>query len=316
MEKYFILIRYFKQYARGGLKQVVRNTIKKWIKRMALVLICVLLVLGGWAAYRVYFFMQEIYSLDANGETLEPKPPEGSRVNVLLMGIDTYKPEGSRTDVLMLASMDTDTGEAVMLSIPRDTFVDIPGRGGDKINHAHAFGGIPLTVKTVENFLDIEIHYYARINMQGFEDMVDIMGGLEIEVEPEVARAERELESGLQVLNGRQALLYVRERKVSGGDFARIERQQKFLLAFARQSLTLDNVTNLPQFMEELGQNFRTNVPPVEMLRLGHQLLRLDLDTVEREMIRGTGGHRGGVYYLFTEEEEVRSLLRRLNIIE
>ncbi len=288
-----------------------------WLKKLACFFLLALLLAGGWVAYQVYSFTQDIYSQDYAGEDeVKSKPLEGTRLNVLFIGIDTYEQEGSRADVLMLLSLDTDTGEASMLSIPRDTRVTLPGRGEDKINHAHAYGGIPITVQAVESFLELDVNYYARINMQGFKDLVEIIGGVTIDVEPEVAQAEETLEPGVQHLDGSQSLEYVRERKVSGGDFARIERQQKFMLALASQTLKPANILKMPEFMDKLGANFRTNIPLGQLTKLGYQVMRLDMDEVERDRVRGNEAIIGGVYYLIPDQLQVQEQLREMGIKE
>lgn len=281
-------------------------------------IIMVLLLFAGYSAFRMYSFWQSIYN---GGEAYRPDPdpvlspenPDG-RVNILLLGIDTFQIEGSRTDTIIIASYDPKTREASMLSIPRDSRVNIPGRGMDKINHAHAFGGIPLTVETVESFLDLKIHYYVRLNFQGFQDMVDILGGIVIDVEPSVARAVPGLEQGVQRLDGEKALAYVRDRKTSGGDLGRIERQQKFILAVLDQAFSVSNLRNLPHFMDMLGANFKTNIPFMDITRLSLHLLRLDLEEVEKGYIPGQGQYINGIYYLIVDEEGTRRLLKELNI--
>lgn len=200
-----------------------------------------------------------------------------------------------------------------MLSVPRDTYVEIRGHGRDKINHAHAFGGIPLILETVEKFLGLEMNYYARTNLQGFEAIVDLLGGVVIDVEPEVARVEPSLRSGSNRLSGEEALAYVRVRKV-GTDFGRIQRQQNFLLALARQSLNASNITKIPRFVNLLGDNFVTNIPPLKMPELGKRLLDINLDTVKRGYLPGQGTHINGIYYYVVDEAGKQKMIEDLNI--
>lgn len=261
--------------------------------------------LGAW----FYNLFSEFYNI----EGVAARRPTGDRINVLLMGIDTFTLEDSRTDTLMVASFNTRTNDAALLSIPRDSRVDIPGRGLDKINHAHAFGGIPLTIETVEQFLDLEINYYVRLNMHGFEKVVDLLGGVEIDVEPEVAAGVRGLHSGRQMLNGSQAVTYVRVRHMDN-DFGRIQRQQKFLMAVADQALDGSNIARLPAFIDALGDNAKTNIPPLELTRLGNRLLHLDLDEVDQAHLTGTDAMINNIYYLIVDEEHVQEVLRELRI--
>lgn len=283
----------------------------KVIYAVLIVLFIILLI----ASYYFYSLMQNIFC-SAQDETdyVSPRPPQkNENINVLLLGIDADSTVGSRTDTIMVVSFDPDGEEAVMLSVPRDTYVNIGGYGYDKINHAHSFGGIPLTLETVEKLLGLEMNYYARINLQGFEAIVDLLGGVVIDVEPEIARVEPSLRSGSQRLSGREALSYVRVRKV-GSDFGRIQRQQEFLLAVARQSLNAANVTKMPRFVNLLGDNLITNIPPLKMPQLGQKLLRINLDSVKSGYLPGEDAYINGIYYYILDEAGTQQLLRDLNL--
>lgn len=291
---------------------------KKPTSRAAKVLYAVLIVLFIIlliASYYFYSLMQNIFCSAQDGtDYVSPRPPQKNKnINVLLLGIDADSTVGSRTDTIMVVSFDPGGEEAVMLSVPRDTYVNIEGYGYDKINHAHSFGGIPLTLETVEKLLGLEMNYYARINLQGFEAIVDLLGGVVIDVEPEIARVEPSLRSGSQRLSGREALSYVRVRKV-GSDFGRIQRQQEFLLAVARQSLNAANVTKMPRFVNLLGDNLITNIPPLKMPQLGQKLLRINLDSVKSGYLPGEDAYINGIYYYILDEAGTQQLLRDLNL--
>ena len=285
---------------------------KKRKSKIGLIILLVLAALLIWFGIWFYNLFSGFYDLEDDVDVI-PKKPAGDQVNILLMGIDTFEMEDSRTDTLMVASFNKKTGHAALLSIPRDSRVEIPGRGLDKINHAHAFGGIPLTVETVENFLKIDINYYVRINLQGFENIVDLIGGVEMEIEPAVAEAVWGLQSGYQRLNGTQAVGYVRVRYIDN-DFGRIQRQQKFLMAVADQALNSSNILKMPSLLEALGENAKTNIPPFELTSLGNRLLRLQLDEVEQAYITGSDAMINGIYYLIVDEENVQQTLRDLRI--
>lgn len=171
-----------------------------------------------------------------------------------------------RSDTLMVASYDPESGALSLLSIPRDTLVEIPGRKGrDKINHALAFGGIDLTMRTVSQFLNIPLRYYVHVKTDGFKRIVDALGGVPIYVEKDMRYTDRagglyiDLKQGERVLNGEQAEGYVRYRQDS--DIKRAERQQKFIAAALEQALKPANMLKLNQLFKIAFESVKTNIP-------------------------------------------------------
>ncbi|HLQ71082.1 MAG TPA: LCP family protein, partial [Bacillota bacterium] len=102
-------------------------------------------------------------------------------INILLLGVDEREGDRGRSDTIILMSMNPKTNSMKMLSVPRDTYVNIPGRGNDKINHAYAFGDVELSIQTFEEAFDIPVHFYARINMEGFQEGIDALGGVTVQ---------------------------------------------------------------------------------------------------------------------------------------
>lgn len=213
------------------------------------------------------------------------------RINVLLVGVD--KRPGSRraplSDSIMIFSYKKD-GDPVLMSIPRDTYVKIPGRGMDKINHSHAFGGVALLRQAVEDFTKIPIHYYLRVNFGGFEGIVDMLGGVEVYVDKDMYH----LKKGTQVLNGADALAYCRFRKDS--DFRRAERQQRFLVATAKQ-VQSESLHKLPALIKEGVKYVDTDMPLLKLLDFADEFSDIDLDAVARHVVTGRGFYYKGVYY-------------------
>lgn len=299
---------------------------KKWQKAIG-ILTVIFLVSLGYLGYEVYQFVNVIQGNphdDSGWDTIEndnvPAPKEvNKRINVLLLGIDARTPnEPSRTDTIIILSMEKGTKEAVFLSIPRDTRVNIPGRGMDKINHAHAFGGVNLTIKTVEEFLDIPVHYYARLNFEGFKDVVDTLQGVTIDVEPHVASGMPELKgkAGMNKLDGEQALAYVRFRKDREGDIGRVKRQQKFLHSIARESAKLSNVFRLPFLLDKLGENMRTNIPVYESINLGRLMIQTELDQASTAMIPGSGQYINRISYWVPDLEKTEEMVKEMGLRE
>lgn len=292
-----------------------KSSFNKLLKIIFLVLIIAL----GYYGYQIYSFMGEIrqpdYDNNADPEIIQPKEkdPEYHRTNILLLGIDARTPnEASRADTIMILSLDEKNGDVSLLSIPRDTRTNIPGRGLDKINHAHAFGGVTLTIETVEEFLDAPIHYYARINFDGFETIIDILGGVTIDVESLVARNRSELNSGPQHLSGSQALLYVRDR--SDSDIGRVKRQQKLIKAVAKESISLRTIIRAPKLLDSLGDNLRTNMPVSDMIRVANLFISLDFDSIPQGVIPGKGQYIERISYWIPDTKKTEELLIELGI--
>lgn len=213
-------------------------------------------------------------ALSAEGSTNLPQ-----RVNVLIIGADTRPKETrARSDALMVASIDRSTGRIAVLSVPRDTRVNIPGYGNNKINAAYAFGGAKLAVKTVESVVGIKIPYYVATNFNGFKDIIDTFGGVTINVEQRMYKPEEgiNLKPGLQRLNGTDALGFVRFRTLPLGDIDRVENQKKFLMALADESFKLKTITKLPQLIPQIQNCVDTNFTPGEMLDLAVAAVKTD----------------------------------------
>lgn len=182
------------------------------------------------------------------------RPAAGAGQTFLLVGTDSRSPDATtgrdaaapdfvfgaqRSDVIMLATIAPDGRSASVVSIPRDSWVDIPGRGKNKINAAYAFGGPTLLVNTVEQMTKVRVDHFAVIDFAGFAQMTDAVGGIDLNVGTPSERDGVVVPAGPQRLNGQQALVYVRERKtLPGGDFDRVRRQQNALRAFVRGALS------------------------------------------------------------------------------
>lgn len=202
------------------------------------------------------------------------------KINILVLGVDERANDVGRSDTLFLLTVDTDSKEVSMLSIPRDTRVKIPGNGWDKINHAYAFGKTSLSIKTVEDFLGIPIDYYVKINITNFQKIIDAVGGVDINVEKPMHYTDSyddngglyiNFSPGLQHLNGKTAIEYVRYRDEEG-DIGRIARQQKFIKALLNQVATPGVIIKIPAIIGELSAAVETDMSAGDMLDLAQML--------------------------------------------
>ncbi len=252
-------------------------------------------------------------------EGQEPYRVDG-KLRVLIIGEDkgvdrTGKPVMGRSDTLMVASYDPDTGELSLLSIPRDTLVEIPGRKNkDKINHALAFGGPDLTMRTVSQFLNIPLRYYVHVQTDGLRRIVDAIGGVPIYVEKDMRYTDRagglyiNLKQGEQILNGEQAEGYVRYRLDS--DLKRIERQQKFVAAAVKQLLKPANILKLNQLLKIALESVKTNIPVSVGLRYLSILESVRNNKVTSYTIEGDDSvWINGINYFVPDQQKLEQLI-------
>ncbi|MFD1151405.1 LCP family protein [Saccharothrix hoggarensis] len=153
---------------------------------------------------------------------------------------------GRRTDTVMLLHVPEGSGKSTLVSIPRDSYVDIPGNNKNKINAAFAFGGAPLLVQTIEGETGIRIDHYMEIGFGGFAGIVDAIGGVDICIDEPMQDplAGLDLQPGCQELDGAQALGFVRSRNFATGDLQRVENQRKFLSALSDKATSFGTLAN------------------------------------------------------------------------
>ena len=173
---------------------------------------------------------------------------EEPAVNILVLGTDSrtsasdpsqWKEGAQRTDAIMIVQVSGDRKTVSVMSIPRDSWVEIPGHGQGKINAAYSYGGPSLTIHTVENLTGIHIDHFAVANFESFVALTDEIGGVRVNLKTPQTLAGKELGAGAQVLNGQQALAYTRERSsLPNGDFDRVKRQQTWMRSIVSRVLT------------------------------------------------------------------------------
>ena len=188
---------------------------------------------------------------------------------VVLLGSDARADEASRSDTILVTAAGGHDG---MLAVPRDTLLEIPGLGEDKVNAAFANGGPDLTVQTLEGFLDRRINNYVVLNFEGVEEIVNAMGGVTINVQEPVNLNGVSLSPGQQTLNGEEALAYVRYRGGPNADIGRVGRQQEFMQEIMSQALSPTNLPQLPATISAVLGNVETNMNPLEAARFLIQL--------------------------------------------
>jgi LCP family protein required for cell wall assembly len=240
-----------------------------------------------------------------------------NRVNILIVGCDEIENHG-RADTIVFLSISPKTKDVLILSIPRDTRVEIPGRGMDKINHAYAFGGEKLISKTVSSFLDVPIHFYAVVDFNGFVNIIDELGGVEIDVEKEMHYVDKaggveiNLYPGMQILNGEKSLQYIRFRHDKLGDLGRIKRQQKLALAVIKKMMNFDSITKIPQISEGMKGYIETNINTQDAIALANLFRGVNQEKFRVETVQSKPVYIEGVSYLEPNAEEVQQKVKSL----
>ena len=253
---------------------------------VASLIVCVLsfsVVLGIGSAVMSRFAL-----IDAFLSMMSTSPFIGE-VNMLVIGLDNV--EGShRSDTIMVVHISPEQKKVSVVAIPRDTIMRVPGIGLTKINHAFAYGGVNLSRRALENFLGVKIPFTVAINLDGLARIIDTLGGLTINVEKRMYYVDYagglfvDLYPGIQHLNGRQSVGYVRFRHDSEGDIGRILRQQKFMQALARVIITKKNVLSAPKVIMSLLSNVSTNMSTRQILGLALSM-RQSFDMGKIEMV-------------------------------
>lgn len=196
--------------------------------------------------------------------------------NVLVLGVDERpesEEEGSRTDTIMLVRVMPESGDVKLLSVPRDLLVEVAPGQEDRINAAYNFGGIEQTITAFEEYSDVSVDHYAIVDFEGFKDVINAMGGVEVDVEDEIP-PKYKIEDGLQNLNGQQALFYARYRGTSGGDLDRIRHQQQLVAALRSQAFDWNTVKQLPEILRVANRNVQTDVGFADGVSIGRILIR------------------------------------------
>lgn len=273
-------------------------------------LIIMLVLVGGAGFYLNHMLNQvgthKISQSDENLGIKNSSEESDNITNIALFGLDRRETTGNtRSDTIMIATLDTKNKKAKLTSIMRDTYVNIPSRGMDKINHAYAYGGPELAIRTINENFDMNIRDYVMVDFFGMADIIDALGGVTIDVKPEEVSRTGVSSAGLQTLNGEQAVKYSRIRYVGNGDFERTERQRKVLEQLMNKVVTAGPM-EYPKLMNQLLPYVETSLSKREILKLGTSAFTSGVDSLEEYRIPVDGYAKGqkmnGIYYLVPQD--------------
>lgn len=299
---------------------------KPRIVRILFLTFFVLILGGSFFIYNIYSDMAGAVNKMHNpinreiSDKREEKVEYGRKdpISLLIVGVDERDGDAGRTDSMLVVTVNPDTKSTKIMSIPRDTKVEIidPDNGDvyrlDKINHAYAFGGIKMSISTVENFLNIPIDYYAEISMEGFKDIVDAVGGINVNNQFAFELDGVYLEAGEQHLNGEEALQYARMRKEDPqGDFGRQERQREVISKVIEKGATFKTLTNYGDVLEALEENIKTNLTLDEIIGIQFNYKSV-VESIDKIAIDGTGKLTDYWYFIvdITERQNLSDQLR------
>jgi polyisoprenyl-teichoic acid--peptidoglycan teichoic acid transferase len=313
-----------------------KNRKVKIRRRIALIVVLVVLLsvvgYGGYLAYKASSAVKNAeLSLDRGDKSAlrdgAVKPVE-DHVSVLLMGVDETKErekvqEGAvQADALLLATFNADDKTVKLVSIPRDTYTYIPvSKKMDKITHAHSAGqvkngkeaGPDAMVDAVEGLLNVPVDYFVKFNFAAFMEIVDSIGGIEVDVPVEVDEQDSSgayeaihLEKGVQTLNGEQALALARTRKIDS-DTMRGQRQQLVLEAIVKKVASVGNVTKVGDLIDAIDGNFKTNLSFDEMI----SFYQYGIDaSIEKLQIEGQDAYMNSRKHVYPEAKQVPDKLK------
>jgi polyisoprenyl-teichoic acid--peptidoglycan teichoic acid transferase len=294
-----------------------RSKKRKWVKVVGILFL--LMLLGGGAyAYSIYHSLnsavetmhspieRDVSSKRSKEVTFKDKEP----FSVLLLGVDERENDKGRSDSMIVLTVNPDTKSVKMISIPRDTLTDIVGHGTrDKINHAYAFGGVEMAMDTVEGLLDIPIDYYAQINMEGFEDIVNAVGGVTVNNDLNFSYGGYSFEEGKLTLSGKEALAFSRMRyEDPRGDFGRQLRQREVIQGVIREGASVSSLWNFDNIFDALGNNVKTNLKFEEMVDIQKHYKSASKDIEQIQIKTGSGTKIDGIYYYVIPDEELSEI--------
>ena len=320
-------------------KNKEKRSKKKSLKKRSIIFsistLLILCVIGTCVAYYIYV-RNKIYTKNENIQfqtiEYENKKKDDDEVNykevngitnVLLVGTDGRDvDERARADSIIIATLDNNNKEVRLTSLFRDTLVNIDGHGAQKLNAAMAFGGIDLLRDTIQETYKISIDKYVIINFWGFEAIIDQIGGLEVDVKDyqlnELNKYIGEstggndypvTKSGLQLLNGKQALSYARIRKGVGDEFERTERQREVLFKVA-EKLRETKPTKYFGILNSMLDNISTNIEPLDALNMAYTIYKfpsletkqIHIPLTELSDDMDYGGEAGWVFIMDKEQ--------------
>lgn len=297
---------------------------KKWKIVLTIVLALLIIPMAAGAFY-VNFVLDKVTidpeEFDKDFDLMTNENIQGDDIkNIALFGVDcrTADYQGCRSDVMMVLSYNQKDNDVTVTSLVRDTYVEIGNRGFDKLNHAYAFGGPELAIQTINKTFDLDIEEYVTVDFWAVEKIIDAIGGVSIDISsdeliylnnyiddlnansPTGSKGNKLSVAGLQHLDGRQAVAYMRIRYVGDGDFERMQRQRE-VMNVALQGLSSISLPDLISLTNDLLLTVKTNLSKVEIINLATKVVTKGIPSMGQYQLPTRDGGQGatinGIYY-------------------
>ncbi len=292
-------------------------TLKKYIAIFIASFLLFFLLLGGvYYLYKSNMTDQHFQQVIEENPELKPEDPkEDVIINTLLMGIDE-----ARSDTMIVVSYNKENQKIAMLSIPRDTRVEIPRYGLDKINAAAAKKeGTALAMETVGNLLGIPIHHYVKVTFKGAERIVDILGGVEVDVpmnmnyEDPAQNLSIHLKKGPQTLNGANAVKFARFRSgYPDQDLGRIKAQQALIKAFIDKLTSPKMIPKALQLADAMSKCIKTNLANTDIAHYAMNIKDIKMENISFYTLPGEDGYKNKVSYFFHDEVKLKEMMEQI----
>jgi len=300
-----------------------------------MVLVFVILAGGACFAYhkvtgKVPFAGNGVITNAGDMSILDALLGKNIKLNVAVFGVDK---DGTRTDVAFVAHYDSEQESVSLISVPRDTRVNVCDEvedllggsyGVTKFNAVHAYGGKDhgpeAAILQLEDLLGISIDHYVKVDFEALVEIVDAVGGVEVDVPQDMywdmsdtGDITINLKKGLQTLDGDHALQLVRFRRYAEGDVGRIQVQQLFLKALAEKVLSTESiVTNLGDYIKVMYKYVDTDISMADALKYANYITKLDMEKISMETLPGAGQYVGGVSYFIHDPVATREMVDRV----
>ncbi|MBU5263988.1 polyisoprenyl-teichoic acid--peptidoglycan teichoic acid transferase TagU [Bacillus atrophaeus] len=234
-------------------------------------------------------------------------------ISVLIMGVDERKNDKGRADTLIYMTVNPKTKTTEMVSIPRDTYTKIVGKGTmDKINHSYAYGGTQMAADTVEELLDVPVDYFVKVNMESFKDTVDKLGGITVNSTFAFSYDGHSFGTGNINLNGEEALAYTRMRKEDPkGDFGRQQRQRQVIEGIISKGANISSITKFGDMFKVVEDNMKTNMSFDDMWTIMTDYKKARNKVIQHEL-KGSGTRINNIYYYQLDETSLASVKKEL----
>lgn len=281
-------------------------------------LIAIFILITGALVYINFLFSQvktEVISTKDEDLGIVETTPKKTKIirNFVFYGIDTTDDTRGRSDAIMVFTIDTLNKKLKLSSIPRDSYVNIPGHGMDKINHAYAFGGPELAIKTLNTNFNLDVRYFATVDFDSLPKIIDSLDGVTITITDREATQVPDIsQGGTYLLTGKQALAFSRIRKIDS-DFERGRRQRDVVQAIISKMLSVSSYS-YPDILSKVIPELTTNMTTGQILEVAYSVVANDISTIEQAKFPAEDLAHGQMinsiyYYVFDIEENKNRVL-------